>query len=81
MKFNFAVFVRNSQSLLELVEWLHSNSSHLKKFECSSLGGFIVVLIHEGDYEALKYAATKGTIIVVTNGGDKNDTTRSIDAT
>ena len=71
MKFNFVVFVRNNQSLLELVEWLHSNSAHLGRFECSTLGGFVVVIIQGGNYEALKYAVTKGTIVVVTNGGDK----------
>jgi hypothetical protein len=38
----------------------------LEKFECSTLGGFVVVLVYDGDYEALKYSATKGTIVVVT---------------
>jgi hypothetical protein len=54
MKFNFVVFVKNKQSLLELVEWLHSNRQHCAKFECSTLAGYVVVLVYEGDYEALK---------------------------
>jgi hypothetical protein len=58
---------------LELVEWLHSNSSHLKKFECSALEGFVVVIVWDGDYEALKYSTTKGTIVVVTKEEVNND--------
>jgi len=71
LKFNFVVFCRNNETLLELVDWLHSNSSHLRRFECSTLGGFVVVIIQGGDYEALKHAATKGTIVVITNGGEE----------
>jgi hypothetical protein len=71
MKFNFAVFVRNNQSLLELVEWLHSNSAHLGRFECSTLKDFIVVLVHDGDYEALRQASQYGIIVVIPrNGGE-----------
>jgi hypothetical protein len=43
----------------------------LRRFECSTLGGFVVVIIQGGDYEALKHAATKGTIVVITNGGEE----------
>jgi hypothetical protein len=72
MKFNFIVFCRNNRSLIELVEWLHSNSSHLEKYECSTLGGFVVVLVYEGDYEALKQSCMHGTVIVLPklNGGE-----------
>jgi hypothetical protein len=73
VKFNFIVVVRNNQSLLNLVEWLHSNSHHFKKFECSTLGGFVVVLVYEGDYEALKHSCRCGTIVVISkaNGGEE----------
>ena len=72
MKFNFVVFLRNNQSLLELVEWLHSNPSHLKRFECTTLSGFVVVIVFEGDCEAFKYASKLGSIVVVPkqNGGE-----------
>jgi hypothetical protein len=72
MKFNFVVFVKNKQSLLELVEWLHSNRQHCAKFECSTLAGYVVVLVYEGDYEALKYASRLGSIVVIPkqNGGE-----------
>jgi hypothetical protein len=69
MRFNFVVFCRNNQSLLELIEWLHSNKQHHSKFECSVLQGFVVVLVQEGDYEALKYAVMKGTIVVIPHKG------------
>jgi hypothetical protein len=73
MKFDFAVFVKNNQSLLELVEWLHSNKQHHSKFECSTLSGFVVVLVYEGDYEALKHSCRCGTIVVISkaNGGEE----------
>jgi hypothetical protein len=72
VKFNFIVFCHNNQPLLELIEWMHSNSSHMKRFECSTLGGFVVVLVCEGDYEALKKACMHGTVVVLSkpNGGE-----------
>lgn len=72
MKFNFVVFVKNNQSLLEFVEWLHSNKQHYSKFECTTLSGFVVVLVYEGDYEALKQSSQYGTIVVIPrqNGGE-----------
>jgi hypothetical protein len=54
---------------LELVEWLHSNSSHLKKFECSALEGFVVVIVYEGDYEVLKQASQYGSLIIIPRQG------------
>jgi hypothetical protein len=71
--FNFIVVVKNNEALLDLVEWLHSNRQHCAKFECSTLAGYVVVLVYEGDYEALKYASMKGTIVVIPkqNGGEK----------
>jgi hypothetical protein len=69
MKFDFAVFVKNNQSLLELVEWLHSNKQHHSKFECSTLSGFVVVLVYEGDYEVLKQASQYGALIIIPRQG------------
>jgi hypothetical protein len=71
VKVDFIVVTKNSQDLLDLVEWLHCNPSHYRKFECSALTSFVVVLVYEGDYEALKYSSTKGTIVVIPhNGGE-----------
>jgi hypothetical protein len=69
MKFNFVVFVKNKQALLELVEWLHSNRQHCAKFECSTLAGYVVVLVYEGDYEALKQSCKHGTVVVIPKSG------------
>jgi hypothetical protein len=67
--FNFIVVVKNNQSLLDLVEWLHSNKHHYRKFECSTLQGFVVVLVYEGDYEALKQSCKHGTVVVIPKSG------------
>jgi erythromycin esterase-like protein len=70
--FNFIVVVKNNQSLLDLVEWLHSNKHRYRKFECSTLQGLVVVIVHGGDYEALKQSSQKGMVVVIPkqNGGE-----------
>jgi hypothetical protein len=69
MRLNFVVFVRNNQLLLNLVEWLHSNKHHYSRFECSAFGGFVVVLVYEGDYEALRQASQYGTLVIIPRQG------------
>jgi hypothetical protein len=71
MKFNFIVVTKNNTALLELVEWLHSNPQHFSKFECSTLNGFVVILVYDGDYEALKQACRKETVVVILKGGER----------
>jgi hypothetical protein len=64
MKINFVVLVKNSNKLLDFLEYLHSNPQHYSRFHCHPISNFVVVLVYEGDDKVLGEAVRLGIVVI-----------------